>query len=1237
MARSLLTCAALWAVAAIAFLKPVHAQEAAPPKANRAPLEAPPLGAEAAPAAEESPRLQKLRQLQLDRRPSAILKAWAPQPPAEPKSDGTPPPKKEPLDIELETFQRHVTLGRWADVKTYLAGLPKDEAKAGYAQVLQSLNRISLPGLPGLPADLPPEMMQRSPAAMRFAERHQLAMDDIVGLAAAAPHELTKETIDSLGSLLRQTIATGTVVEAAAARLKSEIAKSAQPALTARQAARMLCSAGETVAAGEFLPTLEKARAAKDLESLNLLARHFLGLHAKDSKLTDLERAWTATQDTLANAGPRAEHEEALKRAVDLAPKLKAELGSRWLEESFSAQPERGMDILATIGTVASQGLQTQPQNSDIRLKSLQLQKTAVQALLKSLGDAAPQGARQWAGTITLLAGNWLREADVTHQFYRGSGASRIRRDPWGNIFFVSDEGDMMSPYMQQRPDQPKPISPVDVLEARPEQLWLAQVNADLRPKLEMMLCQMYLKAEEEAKAFPYIEQLATSHPEKARELVNEFLRVWTRNHDPNANRNQTNYYMFMYGFDQRANGIPLTRSKQERNLEDLAGWVARLRKLPLGDPDEELLARAFTTCHSTAEVYRGEAIEKVFGPIGGLRPKTLSGLVQQMRENLATVWRQPAQQEQAKTKRKTKDIQAEVLRGYRVASTVVDDALKKFPDDWSLVLARAAVWHDENSFRQEVAKSSDFAPKRDKAHAEFQRAAALYAAKVQDLPEEEQTTKVYEQWFYASLGAVDLGQLNEEKQPDLRQPALIRAAIEGLPGEAAERHMARFANVLFTRMSSVKPASKFLYLKGGMAIVGDHKQAAEARKVFDYYGDLVREIQLVAEIDGSDKVGHKTPFGVFVKLRHTGEIERESGGFGRYLQNQNSNMYFAWNYGRPIADYRDRFQNAAAEALKEHFEVLSVTFETDKVHSRATSQYGWRVTPYAYLLLKARGPQVDRLPPLRLDLDFLDTSGYAVLPVESPAVRLDARSERGEARPAEKLEVAQTLDERQADKGKLILEIKASSLGLTPDLSDLLELAPKEFDIVKTDDQGVSVAKFDADSEEIAVAAERTWLVTLEAKPGLAERPKEFQFASARLDDVEMVYQRYNDADLTAVEPVVSLEQQYGKTSYAWAGWVAALVGLLTAAAVVLVIRRRSRAPQASQRLTIPEPLTPFTAIGFLERLWHDERIDMAVRDEIERSIALIHERYFSAEGNGHANGDLKEIAENWARRLQG
>src|SRR5262249_51159973 len=114
-----------------------------PPKKAEAPNPAAAAAPSAAPAApQENPRLQKLRQQQFDRRPSAILKAWAPPPPDEPRTPAaskTPPPKPDPIDAELAYFRRLVTLGHWPAVRAYLASLPEDEARAGYQQLLTSL------------------------------------------------------------------------------------------------------------------------------------------------------------------------------------------------------------------------------------------------------------------------------------------------------------------------------------------------------------------------------------------------------------------------------------------------------------------------------------------------------------------------------------------------------------------------------------------------------------------------------------------------------------------------------------------------------------------------------------------------------------------------------------------------------------------------------------------------------------------------------------------------------------------------------------------------------------------------------------------------------------------------------------------------------------------------------------------------------------------------------------------
>src|SRR5262249_61329275 len=128
----------------------------------------------------------------------------------------------------------------------------------------------------------------------------------------------------------------------------------------------------------------------------------------------------------------------------------------------------------------------------------------------------------------------------------------------------------------------------------------------------------------------------------------------------------------------------------------------------------------------------------------------------------------------------------------------------------WSWSAAAAGLMHDELTYRQELNKSSDFSKNRARAFEVYQKAAAEYAKAVRPMPEKEYTTSVYEEWFAASLGAVDLGMITEDKQPDWKQPPLIRAAILALPGELAEKHMAKFANNLFIKMSGAKPHAKF-------------------------------------------------------------------------------------------------------------------------------------------------------------------------------------------------------------------------------------------------------------------------------------------------------------------------------------------------------------------------------------------------------------------------------------------
>ena len=1231
--------------------------------------------AKAAAESKKQQQLQKIQQLTFDRRPSAILRAWStprevalaegtsgtptngPFPPgmsaaairrlqasgamipnvagaASPSS--APAAAADPFDRDLKALQLDVTLGDWEAVKGGLKKLEPEIAKAAYGQLLQSLS--SGPNNAGMmqgQIQVINGVQVAMPPPQHFTlERNVFSNPDVLALARVSPTAFDKERIPPLGQVLRQAIEQGNAVEDFVARAREEVKKpEKEAALTERQAALLLFAAGNPLEAGAFLPAFDKAVASNDREALNLLARHYLALHARDKKTQQLEQAWNATQAALA-AGTvdREQKDEAVRRAVELTPKIRDELGRAWLETSFGDRPDRGMEIIAAIGSASSQGLETHGFDADFRLKSLELQKLAVDTLLAK----APDRAKAWRNSLALLAEAWLKEADYSRRFdLSKSLGPQMQYDPFGNIYY-GNAMDQMSPemMMQRQGNMPRALATGDVLKNRPGDAWLQALDEGIKPRFATLFAQLYLKVDEEEAAFPYIERLAATHPRQARELAEEFVKTWTKNHDPNSQQLRRSRFFYVYGFESRAEGIPLTRSKQERNLVELADWIKRLRKLPIGDLDENLLTKAFTACHSPAEVYRLDAINRVFGSFDALKPITLAGLIQQMRANLVSVWRQPDQQQQQKTKRKEKDIRAEVLRGYEVARSVVDQGLAKHPDHWALVLARAAILHDENNYRQELERSPEYAPRRQEAMADFRKAAELYLAAAPGLPQDEQTTQVFDVWFLAALGACDVGAITDESLPDPKQPPLIQQALATLKGEEGERHLSRFANTLFTQLSNVKPSVKVRYLKYGLEIVGDHPQAHDAKKVYEYYRDLVTEIKLVSQIDGPDAVGHGKPFGVFVNLLHTKEIERESGGFGRYLQNQNSGGLMYYNYGRPLENYRDKFQEVVKQALDDQFEIVSVTFQDEKVNSRATNDYGWRVTPYAYLLLKARGPKVDKLAPLRLDLDFMDTSGYVILPVESPPLPLDASAEAPPTRPFTHVEITQTLDERQAQDGKLIVEVKATAHGLVPEIDQLLDLKTEGFQLVDAEDQGLSVSRFDPDSPENVVDSERTWLVKYQGAADQAERASSFSFPTPKVDGATLVHQRYVDADLAKVEPVVALESRYGDAGRVWlwkllGGLVAALAALGALAAYL-----RSRPRQVKEaKFALPDPITPFSVLGLLRDIQRHNGLPAPQLNELGRSISQLERHYFSDQ-NGEADPDLAQIASTWIRR---
>jgi len=526
---------------------------------------------------------------------------------------------------------------------------------------------------------------------------------------------------------------------------------------------------------------------------------------------------------------------------------------------------------------------------------------------------------------------------------------------------------------------------------------------------------------------------------------------------------------------------------------------------------------------------------------------------------------------------------------------------------------------------------------KRDEAFKGFARAAALYAEALSGIEEKEQSPKVYQQWFNANLGASDLAYVTRQQEPETNQLHQIRAAILALPGGAAERHLASFAKSLGQSASSIKAELKPRYLRAGLTIVGDHKDAEEARKLVAYYDDLLHEIEFVTRLDGDATVGHGAPFGVFVSLRHTADIERESGGFGRYLRNQkkNSNPYYYNPYGQQQQqrNFLEDFEKQVREKLTDKFDIKTITFLDEKVQSRGAGRAGWRETPLAYFLLQAKDGSVDQIPALHMDLDFTDSRGAVVLPVESQITLLDARPERVASRPLTNTEITQILDDREIGQGLLTLEIKATSKGLEPEMNALLKTNFTDLRVEEATDHGLTISQIDTEGEDVTPVSERNWLLKLrlanDAPASLA-----FQFPEPLIPGAKTVYKRYADADLVEVKSDLALAGVVLRPR-PWWHWLALGTALLAAIGGIVWWSRRHQPAFAQDKplYILPEPATPFTVIALLRRMHGDTslRWSDADRADLAQNIQRLENHFFARERNGHPEPDLTGTGRRW------
>lgn len=1180
---------------------------------------------------QQTPDQQKLgilRNLRIDRSPAGIFAASLAES-RRPKENaaqvGPPPdPGKKPsteqevaaFGQEAETFRRDIILGRWENVRKFLEAQPPGISGEAYKIVLGKLLE---------PAQVAPQPEIMAQGAKPHSQPAFLPPLDWLGLAAAAPSAPAGDIVKSLARLLPRD---PRPPQEFFDRLEEGVRYfgGSDPA-DRRRAAEILLEIGFVKEAGKFLPDPAAARAASDYAALNLIARHRAELARKDPKTAGkgaILEAWEISTSFITDPkAPIAARSEALFRALSLIPELRDERGKEWVLKTFQDPKGEGLELLASLGALTAQSRENPSEN--IRLEQLRLQSAAVKTLLSTPGiDPA-----KWSWIFNLYARQWTYEAGVT-QSKDQSNSRRMERefDDFGNVFYRPARTDYTG-------GGTRPIPAAKLLECRPEDAWLASLEATTRDECLVASTRLFLKVKEEDSAIALIKPIAAKRSDQAVSLAREVIRVWTENHNPNEETNYRSRYMFFYGFNNQAGSIPLTRSKQDRNLVELATLVKSIRSLGLEESFDKELADAFISCHSKAEVWKIESIESVFGAADVLDASTLSSLVERMRQNLAGLWPNPQLQQAYKTKRKDKELQQQILQGYAAAEKVTEDALAKKPaDSWRLANQLAALKFEESNYRNSIAPENTHSSVKRASLDAMAAAAAGYSAALSPEDSKKESQEVFLTWFYAALGSPTLEALKSYHVPAPAEYPKIKAALDKLPKDARERHLAGMAATINTRLANVPPDLKMRYLEAADLVLGKRQEMGDASNVLAYYRDLVKEIELVAQLDGTDRIQPGVPFGLFVNLRHTREIERESGGFQRYLQNQTASQ-FAFNFGRPPEDYRDKFEKAARAVLEENFEVLSLTFHSEKVESRTDPELGWRVTPYAYFLLKPKGPQVDKIPPLKIDLDFTDTSGYVILPIASSEIPVDA-SGKADPRPFRDLRITETLDERSlAEKGRVFLEIKATAHGLVPRLEDIVDNSYPGFKTGTVEDHGVRVSELDAETDELAAVSEAEWRVEL--LPDGGNMPATFRFPKAKVATVDkdgFVLQRYEDVDLVAVGPEVPLNGRVAQASLWLPAAVILLFGLLGGIGFVIRKRRRKAVPESGLE-PLPSQLTPVTVLGYLRKLRQKAPAGSANSGALDQEIQSLEAGYFGPEAMTPDRAVLREIAERWQRKI--
>ncbi len=1174
--------------------------------------------AEAEEPAEEDPDaklLEELNKLSFDRSPKAIFEAL----------------RQRDHEEELEPAQRFhdaVMFGDWAVVGEMLDSLPVEKVRPLYTKMITTLGQQAV-SVGTLLRDPEPGSEDEDPFSMRQRlqqERQQLSKqpapllsEDFYGLVGAAPGGVVEDQIPAVAKLAEVALGEGGR-ETLIARLndgwKGLGGDTEEGAVLAT---RLLSTLGWIRDAEPFLPLEESEWEEAELGQLVYAMEYFttVGIEDRDERQFARAAAVCARLMKSSRIGnyTRPQFRLAMERLVALLPALEPEAAQTLIREQLFSQKATLSDLISIFG---EQG-QEASQGDDLqqRVSSLGTQRLILDALVPMEEPLPPN--------VAVLVLNWLAEAEGC---YRAGGVVATE--------MTQAERMMMRRYGMSQMLEVNTLATEQVLDTAPPAEIVARLNAGLAQRVKLTLLKLRVLSVDSLD-LDRVREYAEEHPGLERQICQDVLAAWVSKQQKPA-ESQRVKQMRAYGMyvppqlTQAGQSIPLTRLRQNQNIEELKKLLAELREISPEPLDPALIVEAFMALHSGAEVYKLDDIIAIFGPPEDMVRAELLNLLGGMRARLGEEWRDPATQQQAATNRTEEEMKDEVSRGYRTALELAKRGIPDDDADWRALIVRGQLFYDASQyeFDREI-KLSEYVSLRDEAFASFRRAAGTYATGIGTMPEGQWTVDPYQAWFFVMLGASDLAQLTSNEARTDPGLQAIGDAMRGLPGEAADEHLTMFGEMLGTLFPRVPANVRQRFLNSGLKIIGeDHPAAEKATASLDYYRELLDEIQLRVTVDGPTEVGHGEPFGVFIGLESTRQLLRESGGFGKYLRGAPGQQMMGG--GGQARDLRGDFQKNIHEALDETFEVVSLTFHDSSVKPIPLSREGWTETPMAYLVLRAKNAAVDRIPSIQLDMDFVDTPGQVVLPVMSQVQPIDARDEAVPPRPCPELAFEVTMDERDWSEGRITVEISATGRGVIDDLDGYFEYERAGFE-AEVIDGTLAITEFVSDGIARGPRADRNWQITYRRQADLdvvaafpLPQPTEAPPSSA------IKYKLYRDADLLELGPEeaaagVDLPVASASDLKRWILPAAGAVVLLIL--IILIARSRKPREKTEQELTAPAEPTPFSTVAFLRRV----RSECGLSEKDQTAITeQIHEIETNCFRPGESSEpDLRKIVKKW------